>query len=77
MRIFEVTGDSEDIVFDKLKKILVIYKTYYNFDNPSSNMKDIFYRARQQLTEDSLNLLFWVQKSQRISNIYFEISKFR
>jgi len=75
MRLYEITGDIEDEVYDKLKFIYFILSAYSTIDNVTDEVNELLKTHLGKLNEDPSNLIYWVLSSERISNIYSEIKK--
>ena len=73
MRLFEISGDDEAIVFEQLSQILRVIRIYKNYENPPIEITTSYYTAIGLLSNDPLNLTYWIHASQRIASIYNKI----
>lgn len=75
MRLFEITGDTEDIIYEKLRHIYFIIDVYSTTPDKSSDFETLYNNSLTELKEDLINLDYWILTSDRISKLYSEIKK--
>jgi hypothetical protein len=73
MKLYEIIGDDENIVYNDLKTIYLIIKTYVETPVRSEDFEYLYKSNLEKLHEDRLNLNYWVLTSDRISKLYSEI----
>jgi hypothetical protein len=77
MKLNEISGDDESEVYNRLSVILTMVILCEKM--PSSPIKDNHIRKyTEEIHKDSENLLNWVMKSKKISNLYYKLpSRYR
>jgi hypothetical protein len=75
MRLFEISGDNEEYVYNKLRTIYLIIQTYSSTQTISPEFEKLFNDNISLLQEDIINLNYWVLTSERISKLYSEIKR--
>lgn len=75
MRLFEITGDNENIVYNKLRDIYLIMNEYSKIPRKSTELEILHREFVGKLNEDPINLNYWIISSNRIAQIYSEIKK--
>ncbi len=75
MRLFEITGDDENTVYNDLKTIYFIINTYTDTTARTPEFENLYNLYLQKLHEDTLNLNYWILTSSRISVLYNEIKQ--
>ena len=73
MRLSEITGDNEQLVFEKLKIIDLILKSASTTNKITPELASLRQKVIDDLFEDKDNLLIWCLKSERISVIFNNI----
>lgn len=71
MRLFEVIGDTESEVYNKLRHIYFII----NSTPGILPLEKLRTQSLNELIEDKQNLDYWILTSDRISKLYSEIKK--
>jgi hypothetical protein len=77
MRLFEISGDNEEYVYNKLRIIYLIILTYSSTQTISPEFEKLFNDNISLLQEDIINLNYWVLTSERISKLYSEIKRIK
>lgn len=75
MRLFEILGDDENIVYNDLRTIYLIVKTYSDTSLQSTEFENLYKLYLEKLYKDELNLNYWILTSDRISKLYGEIKR--
>jgi hypothetical protein len=75
MRLLEITGNTEDEVYSKLRTTYTIFSTYLATSNRTVDFEELYNDYLEKLYEDKLNLEYWLLASDRISKLYSEIKK--
>lgn len=75
MRLLEIVGDDESMVYNDLKTMYLVFKTYLDTPNHSAEFENLYKLYLGKLYEDTMNLNYWVITSDRISKLYSEIKK--
>lgn len=74
MKLFEITGETEPDVYNKLRHIYFILNSTSDIVS-NSPVEMLRHRSIAELTEDKENLNYWVLSSDRITKIYNEIKQ--
>jgi hypothetical protein len=75
MRLFEISGNTEEEVFPSLRKIYFILNSCSSIDVLSPALISMRNIEIFKLNGDKQNLDFWIISSDRINKIYNEIKK--
>lgn len=73
MRLIEISGDDENTVYNDLRSIYLIIKTYYETPSRTVEFENLYKLYLEKLYKDPINLDYWVLTSERISILYSEI----
>ena len=71
MRLFEIIGDIESEVYNKLRHIYFIL----NSTSGIFSLEKLRTHSLNELLEDKQNLDYWILTSDRVSKLYSEIKK--
>jgi hypothetical protein len=74
MKLFEITGDTEPEVYNKLRHIYFILNSMSGI-SLNDSMQALNNRSINELNADPQNLNYWILVSDRINKLYNEIKQ--
>lgn len=75
MKLCEIIGDNEADVYNELKTMYLVVKTYNDTPNRTTDFEILHRLHIEKLYKDTINLNYWILTSDRINKLYNEIKQ--